>query len=233
MNLQRRMENSIRKKTQYFSDSCLPSSCRGATTWCLYIYEAELAPPAKEWGSLLLLRPSMEGKDKDSWLGTALTHSALSLLIPSYLLTALLALTHLREHNSCLWAPSPRMLPGKWVTIHPHLHQHGDSNISTEGPGANLRHSHSCFLLCHKTPGAFEKGEKQIPQDFIPQTVEILPLHRHESTGELHSHPSGKEVYWHWCQGFSPAGDESGRDYKVYKEFQLKMLKTKGWIFSS
>lgn len=55
-----------------------------------------------------------------------------------------------------------------------------------------------CLGMWPEVPGAFKKGEKQITVDFIPQTVEILPLQSHENTGELlHSHPSGKEVYWH------------------------------------
>lgn len=78
----------------------------------------------------------------------------------------------------------------------------------------NFRHKTLLFSVWehgHKTPGAFKKGEKQIPEDFIPQTVEILPLQSHESTGEL-LHPSVKEVYWHWCPSFSSNRHESGRN---------------------
>lgn len=116
------------KITPYFSDACLPSSCRGTAIWYLCIYEAEVAPTQRRNGAPCCSSvPYMEGRGKGSWLGTALTPQS---PFPAHLGHSLLLCS-----QPCLFSPTSmnkiavsehqaitRILPGKWVAIHLHLH---------------------------------------------------------------------------------------------------------------
>lgn len=54
-------KTTLEKITQYFSDACLPTSCRGAATWYLHISEAEAAPTQPRNGAPCC-SPALPGK---------------------------------------------------------------------------------------------------------------------------------------------------------------------------
>lgn len=152
-----------------------------------HLWGWSIPPRAEEWGSLLLLSPYTEGRVKaPGWVQLS-HHTALSLLLCS---------------QPCLFSPtSMNKIPVSELQTPEYCLGNGWQSIFIfSGTGTqtaqmdlkpNFRHNLYCFLF--RTPGAFKTGEEQIPED-SSQTVVILPLQSHESTGELlHSQPPGKK----------------------------------------
>lgn len=147
MNPQRRMENNIRKNNSVFFRFLLARLLqRSSNLVFIHLWGWSSPPTAKEWGSLLLLSPSTEGKGKGSWLVQLSLHRALSLPIPSYSAhTALLVLTHLKEQNSCQWA-SEHCLGNGWQSMFIFTST-GIQTSAQRDLEPNLRHNIYCFLF--------------------------------------------------------------------------------------
>lgn len=155
MNPQRRMENSIRKNNSVFFRCLLAHLLQGSSSLVFtHFWGWSSSHTAKEWGSCC--SPALPGKGIVAV--TPLTPQSPSLLIwaiPSCSAHCPACSHPPNEQNPCQWAPSSRMLPGKWVTIHLHLHQHRDPSTSTEGLGAKPQALHLLFSVLPQEPRCF------------------------------------------------------------------------------
>lgn len=228
--LQRRMENNIRENNSVFFSCLLAHLLQGSSNLVfMHLWGSRNGAP---WCSSVPLM------GQGSWLGTALTPQSSS--------SAHLSHSLLLCSQPCLLSSvSEDKIPVRELQAPEYCLGNGWQSISTfTGTGIqsaqmdlkpNFRHNLYCFpfgnvptrpqVLLRKD----KKGENQIPEDFIPQTIEILFLQSHESAGELlYSHPSGKEVYGIDPQVSAPI-DMKVVGIRKYKEsFDFKCWKQGG-----